>query len=515
MTFDDVSAVIVTRNADENPEFERILASLPYGEVIVYDNSREHDEKVYGRYAGAYRATRDIIFFQDDDVLLPQAVHEGLIANYKPGLLVSNMYDEWIESCGYYDLAMVGLGSIQDKDLWEDAHNRYWDAHPGDDRFFLDADFVYGVLAPWERYNFAGDAAQDQILDIASAPDRLWRQDEQMEGKWRTIRRAQALRQVVLVMLTKNERHNIERALNSAEGLFDFLLVHDSGSTDGTPLEIGRWCAARGIPFDVKTTEWKGFAEARNALLREARFIGEYILMMDADEELIRPEGTTWPPLQMDVHVMHYEGPIDYGQPRLIRSNFPVRFAGKAHAALEWDYVARGVDLTAPTIKHHGDFTHGEGDVNDRIKRDIALLTEDIEAGNDVPHNLFMRAKSYEGIGEWEHALADYEARLALPEEDDVDGIPAEQRYYSMYRSGVILAEKANKFADAADRLLSAWMYRTKRVESIRALAHYLTVIADSTPYPENEILLVHREMYRPLKEVQHGTQVRTGPQRG
>jgi glycosyltransferase involved in cell wall biosynthesis len=509
MRFDDVTAVLVTRDAEANPELDRIKASLPYGEVIVYDNSREdyNDNKVYGRYAGAELATRDIIFFQDDDVLLPREVHESLVENYKPGVLVTNMYDEWIEACGYYDLAMVGLGSIQDKDLWQEPFARYWDAHPDDDRFWLDPDFIYGVLAPWERYNFAGDAAQAQILDIASSPDRLWRQPEQMEGKWRTIQRARALRQVVLTILTKNEEKNLVRALNSADGLFQKLLIHDSGSTDDTYATAVDWCDAHDIPLHWRDTEWNGFAPARNALLEEGRFLGEYMLMMDADEEFVRPPDTAWPPLEMDVHVMHYEGPVDYGQPRLIRSNFPVRFAGKAHAALEWDYVARGVDLKAPTIKHHGDFTHGEGDVETRIRRDISLLSEDIDEGNDIPHNLFMRAKSYEGVGEWELARADYEARLECDDEG-IEGIPAEQRYYALYRLGVLHVEKFNNFAEGADCLMTAWLDRPKRVESIRALAKYLTVIADGTPYPENEILLVHREMYsNPTQEVaSHGT---------
>lgn len=507
MTFDDVCAVLITRG-DVDMNWTK---SLPYKEILfVYPNftakwvdqelietfPHPADQKIYGRYYAAEHFTDlPYVYFQDDDVRFIE--HEKLLneANAYPGLLIANMYDEWIEGMQYFDLAMVGLGSLCPNGLWCDAFARWQSAYgedaANDERFMLDPDFIFGVLCPWVRFDFG-----HEILDIASDPSRLSLQPGQHERKYETIQMARSIRQVVLTMLTKNEESNIVRALSSAQGLFHKLLIHDSGSTDDTKLEIGRWCAANGIPFTIRDTEWQGFMPARNALLTEGRMLGDYMLLMDADEEFMREPDTTWPPLEMDVHVLHYAGPVDYGQPRLIRSNFPVQFVGKKHSALEWDYVARGADLRSPVIEHHGDFTHGSGDVYDRIRNDIVLLTEDIDEGNDVAHNLFNRAKAYEGLSEWALARADYEARLDC-EDADLEGVPAEQRYYSRFRLGVIYVEHFNKFAEGADCLMTAWFDRPKRVESIRALAHYLTMIADATPYPENEIVFVHRDQYK------------------
>lgn len=503
---EDVCAIIVTRgDVDITAQLESVAH---YGEVLVrypHETVRsgafrhaawesQHDMKVLGRYDAAKHTDLPYVYFQDDDVLFHE--HDALLAavNRSPASLISNMYDEWIEGMGYFDLAMVGLGSICPTGLWNDAFERWLEAHPEtDDHFLLDADFIFGVLSPWERYDFG-----HEILDVASAENRLWRQSGQHERKAETIKMARALRRVVLTMLTKNEEANLHRALLSAKGLFDRLLIHDSGSTDHT-IDIAKaFCEAEGIPLTWRETEWEGFEPARNALLRDGQGLGEYMLLMDADEELVFPGGKhEWPPLEMDVHVLHYTGPIDYGHPRLIRSNFPVRFVGKKHSALEWEFTARGMDLKSPMIEHHGDFTHGEGDVYDRLRADVEGLSDDINNSREVAHSLFMRGKAREGLSEWALAAGDYERHLEI-NVDPEEGIPAEMRFYALWRLGVLYVEHLGKFAEGCDCLMTAYFGRQSRVESIRTFAQYLTQIADATPYPENELLFVHRDMYSP-----------------
>lgn len=494
----DVTAIVITRGdlpdlmTERMDQFQRLGMSS-----IIY-----HSSDVMGRYTAAKHAKTDVVFFQDDDVALSDEEILKIIEHYKPGVLVSNMYDEWIEAMHYEDLAMVGLGSVVDKGLWEDAFERYAEAYPDDiEEMKWDPDFIFGTLCRFERYDFCGERIVEAILPEASNDNRLWKKPGQHERKYATIDKARALRTIVLTMLTKNEEHRVLDALESAKGLFDKVLIHDSGSTDETRSVIEKWCWKNGISeFRFIDTEWQGFAAARNALLEDGRKMADYMLLMDADETFERKNpDTTWPPLQMDIHVMHYGGKYDVGQPRLIRSNFPCWFEGSTHAAMTWHQQARGVDVTDPIIEHHGDFTHGDGDVYDRLRRDVEALTHDIETDPDpqaVAHQMFMRAKTYEGLGEWGNARADYEARLAFNDEG-IDGMPAEQRFYARYRLGVMLIEHFNEFAEGCDALMTAWMERPKRVESIRALAYYLTVVADETPYPANEILLVDRDMYK------------------
>jgi glycosyltransferase involved in cell wall biosynthesis len=80
-------------------------------------------------------------------------------------------------------------------------------------------------------------------------------------------------------MIVKNEEAYLQRCLESLEGVYDELIVVDTGSEDQT-VEIARHFGAR-----VEHLEWcDDFAAARNYACRFAR--GEWILMPDGDEYL-------------------------------------------------------------------------------------------------------------------------------------------------------------------------------------------------------------------------------------
>jgi tetratricopeptide (TPR) repeat protein len=82
---------------------------------------------------------------------------------------------------------------------------------------------------------------------------------------------------VSLTMIVKNEEANLPRCLESVRGLFDEIIVLDTGSTDRT-VEIARSFGAR--VFDFVWVD--DFAAARNAAL--ARATGDYALWLDADD---------------------------------------------------------------------------------------------------------------------------------------------------------------------------------------------------------------------------------------
>jgi glycosyltransferase involved in cell wall biosynthesis len=501
LTYDDICAVIVTRG-DQPGIVESIVRDLPYGEVIVYDNAAEaracqcpdpdctkRDRKVFGRYQGASQTIRPFVYFQDDDVIFKD--HAGLVAaaNETPDRIVANMYDEWIESCGYYDLAMVGLGSIVPNGLWRPYFERYLKAFPDDDRFDLDADFIFGTLAPWVRVDFG-----HEILDIASDSTRLWQQEDQFAGKWRSIKRARSLRTVTLAMLVKDEEHTAVNALASAKGMYDNVTIVDTGSTDNTIYAIRDWLLENNVPGQVIERPWVDFGHNRNELLAIARTRGDYILMMDADETLYSRDITNdwhWLELTADAYLLHYDGKLDYAQPRLIASRYPWLFTGTVHAALDHpegapDPIAG--NLRSPLIVHHGWTRHGDT----KVQRDIELLNAEIELGHDVARNTFLLAKAYEGYGDKDEALRYYELRVTA-----FDDAGSEEHYYSRFRLGVLMIEHSADFPGGCDQLFQAYLDRPQRIESLRALAHFCTAMADATPYPEDDLVIVHRDLYR------------------
>src|SRR5438552_17207038 len=80
-------------------------------------------------------------------------------------------------------------------------------------------------------------------------------------------------------MIVRNEEANLPACLESVRGLFDEIIVVDTGSTDRTK-EIAAEFGAR--VFDFVWVD--SFAAARNECLRHAT--GKWIFWMDADDRL-------------------------------------------------------------------------------------------------------------------------------------------------------------------------------------------------------------------------------------
>lgn len=80
-----------------------------------------------------------------------------------------------------------------------------------------------------------------------------------------------------VIIITKNEAHNIRRCLESVRWADEIVLL-DSGSTDGTQ-DIAREYGAI-----VHDTDWPGFGAQKNRALELAT--GEWVLSLDADEWL-------------------------------------------------------------------------------------------------------------------------------------------------------------------------------------------------------------------------------------
>jgi glycosyltransferase involved in cell wall biosynthesis/tetratricopeptide (TPR) repeat protein len=88
---------------------------------------------------------------------------------------------------------------------------------------------------------------------------------------------------ISLTMIVRNEEKNLGSALASVAGLFDEIVVVDTGSTDRTP-EIAREFGARLSDF-----VWvDDFAAARNAALARAK--GNYAFWLDADDVMDQPQ---------------------------------------------------------------------------------------------------------------------------------------------------------------------------------------------------------------------------------
>lgn len=179
----DITACLVTKG---DTDMDPIIDSLPYGEVIVYDNSVSLDMKVYGRYAAIEFARNPVIYFQDDDCMFHE--HEALMAAYEPGMIVAN-WGHGETPAGFDDLPLVCGGALVDYNVPARAFARYLEFFPTDDGFLYEADFICGVLSPFKHVHLPFE-----ILDLARDGSRLAAQPWQREMKMKITNQARWVR---------------------------------------------------------------------------------------------------------------------------------------------------------------------------------------------------------------------------------------------------------------------------------------------------------------------------------
>jgi SAM-dependent methyltransferase len=174
----DVSCVLVTRG---DVDLQPVLSSLPFDDIVVWDNSvEERDLKVYGRYAAIEAAKHPLIYTQDDDALCPAG---DLLAAYRlldtGGLLVNVPPGEW---------PWLAWGAIFPREKPAEAFDRYLARHPFDDEFLFWADVVFAHIYGWQFVDLG-----HMNLPWATAPTRMYHQPDHYPGQARVRAKVAAL----------------------------------------------------------------------------------------------------------------------------------------------------------------------------------------------------------------------------------------------------------------------------------------------------------------------------------
>jgi glycosyltransferase involved in cell wall biosynthesis len=211
---------------------------------------------------------------------------------------------------------------------------------------------------------------------------------------------------VSLCMIARNEEKYIRRCLESVAGVVDEIIVVDTGSTDQTA-EIAAACGANVVHFP-----WNDdFSAARNYGIDRAT--GDYILVLDADEELLpasRHRLKETLASQADGYVLRIDNRISTGFVvtsnvlRLFKNRREYRFENRVHEQISTAIArANGVVLHAGhlCIVHYG-YAPEEIERKDKRARNRALI-ESMDYGKD-PYYLFQLAQEYALIREYDKA---------------------------------------------------------------------------------------------------------------
>lgn len=204
---------------------------------------------------------------------------------------------------------------------------------------------------------------------------------------------------ISLTMIVKNEASHLAACLTSVKEKVDEIIIVDTGSTDGT-LEL-----ARAYADQVYSYTWEGdFSAARNFAITKAT--GDWILSLDADEELIFPGRVPVRDLReltaQDASIEAYLLPLDnptsmhganrFYVLRLFRNNGHYRYIGRIHEQVTVaDQGVVGIAHT-PLISHK---LLPLQERNRKRGRNLTILQESLR---EEPENYFL--KYYLGV-EW------------------------------------------------------------------------------------------------------------------
>lgn len=223
---------------------------------------------------------------------------------------------------------------------------------------------------------------------------------------------------ISLCMIVKDEAHQIEKCLQSIHSVVDEIIVVDTGSTDGTQELCRRYGAT------VIEIPWENsFAKARNMGLQKA--VGEWILWMDADEELhaddhefLRQAVISSKADALFVKVIHYFGTqkeqvtphraYRWAQIRLFRNKKGFRFERHIHEILQWPKGAahdQPIPLLPVRLHHYG-YMSDAIRRKQKVQRNLQLLLLEKENPDHDPWCDYHLANELYQAGKWEQAFS-------------------------------------------------------------------------------------------------------------
>lgn len=165
-----VSAILVTRG---DVDLVPIISSLPYDEIIIWDNSKGNDLKVYGRFEAISEAQHPVIYVQDDDCVI--TAHEELMEAYEPGKIVANMPTHRTD---YTDSCLIGWGALFDRDLIDGV----FDGWKKDAEFLRCCDVIFTHKTPFKRVDLG-----HENLPQATAHSRMYKQPTHFGERQRVL----------------------------------------------------------------------------------------------------------------------------------------------------------------------------------------------------------------------------------------------------------------------------------------------------------------------------------------
>lgn len=272
---------------------------------------------------------------------------------------------------------------------------------------------------------------------------------------------------ICLNMIVKNEAHVIKRCFDSVRNLIDTWVIVDTGSTDGTQNLIKQLLKDKS--GELYERPWVNFGYNRQEALDLARGKSDYVLFIDADDELIFDDNFIMPELKYDAYYIKQKESLE----NIFREH-DVYLLAKNDGDFEWrsplhEYLEMKREKSIGFIHSIKNRYNADGNRSkdpEKIKKDIDLLKGAIARNEEVPRALFYLGRTYWSIKAYASTIKCFERRASL------GGDPLEV-YHSLLYIGIAQRKLNYPSDDFIKSLCRAHLYRPSRAESIYELIRY------------------------------------------
>ena len=275
-------------------------------------------------------------------------------------------------------------------------------------------------------------------------------------------------------MIVRNEAHCILRCLSSVKPLADYVLIADTGSTDGTQDIVRNFLKDNQLPGKVIEAPWRDFAWNRTHALVELRKVQniDYGFMIDADEVAVIEARTDIGKLKLSLKEDLYSisnrhlGIINF-RPQLFSNRLPFEFKGVMHEFLDCADTFTAGTLNGLSVQSLHDSARNQ---NPRKYLDDAKVIEAAIKDETDPFLIsrytFYLAQSYRDGGERQLALDGYLRRAE-------QGFWDQEVYISLYSAAAMKEELGAPVEEVLGTYLRAYEVCPHRVEALHGAARY------------------------------------------
>jgi glycosyltransferase involved in cell wall biosynthesis len=286
------------------------------------------------------------------------------------------------------------------------------------------------------------------------------------------------MKSIGLCMIVRNEAHVIQRCLESALPLIDYVLIVDTGSTDATRTVVRDFLSQKGIPGEVIDEPWQSFAYNRTfalGTLRQKREI-DYGLMIDADQTIVYESDFSAQRFKESLREDLYDirlrtGSIEYLVPHLSSNHVDIAYRGVLHEYRECpDDCTQGI-ASGFYIQEMRDSARSTN--VRKFQDDAETLLDALRTEADpflVSRYKFYLAQSFRDFGDFESALKYYLERAEL-------GFWDQEIFLSLYNAAQMKEALKHPETEIIEIYLRAHQTCPHRAEALHGAARFCRTV--------------------------------------